>query len=101
MPNQLAEHLPSQDFDADCARNSDCQKKIYVLRITLANTIFFTLCGMLVFGIKSSKDPRAMVQNGLWPLKFILWLGILVPFPTTQSTTQHTTHPPDHRPFNP
>jgi hypothetical protein len=80
MPLELAKHLPLSDNCGivDGTTISECQKKTYVLRVTLANTIFFSLLGACLVGIKTSKEGRAMIQNGLWPVKFILWLGIQV-----------------------
>jgi hypothetical protein len=37
--------------------------------------------GILLFltlGIKNSRDPRAPLQNGFWPIKFLLWAGLIV-----------------------
>ena len=50
-----------------------------VYRICFVVAIFFALMAILMLGVKSSRDPRAPIQNGFWGIKFILiffgWVG--------------------------
>ena len=41
-------------------------------------TVFFTLMGIFMIGVKNSKDKRAAIQNGFWAVKVLLIGGITV-----------------------
>lgn len=46
----------------------DCESAVgylAVYRLCFALAMFFTLMGIIMLGVKSSKDPRAGIQNGL------------------------------------
>ncbi|XP_040044990.1 serine incorporator 2 [Gasterosteus aculeatus] len=49
-----------------------------VYRICFAMTCFFFLFVLLMILVRSSKDPRAAVQNGFWFFKLLLLIGITV-----------------------
>jgi len=49
-----------------------------VYRVCFALTCFFTLMAVLMIGVKTSKDPRAGIQNGFWGLKYMIVIGICV-----------------------
>lgn len=46
-----------------------------VYRIYFILTLFFVLMALMMIGVKSSKDPRAGIQNGFWGIKFLLVIG--------------------------
>jgi len=49
-----------------------------VYRICFIVTLFFLLMSLLMIGVKSSRDPRAPLQNGFWGIKFIILLGGII-----------------------
>ncbi|XP_022905266.2 probable serine incorporator isoform X2 [Onthophagus taurus] len=49
-----------------------------VYRIYFILTLFFVLMGIMMIGVKTSKDPRAGIQNGFWGLKYLLVIGGLI-----------------------
>ncbi|TWW79419.1 serine incorporator 2 [Takifugu flavidus] len=49
-----------------------------VYRMCFAMTCFFFLFCAIMIGVRSSKDPRAAVQNGFWFFKFLILIGITV-----------------------
>lgn len=49
-----------------------------VYRICFAMACFFFFFSVLMVRVRSSKDPRAAVQNGFWFFKFLLLIGIIV-----------------------
>lgn len=49
-----------------------------VYRIMFSLTVFFTLMGILMIGVKNSKDKRAGIQNGFWAVKALILAGITV-----------------------
>jgi len=49
-----------------------------VYRVCFAMTLFFTAMGFLTIGVKTSKDPRAGIQNGFWGLKYLILIGATV-----------------------
>ncbi|XP_037355864.1 serine incorporator 2 isoform X1 [Talpa occidentalis] len=49
-----------------------------VYRMCFAMTAFFFLFTMIMICVRSSRDPRAAIQNGFWLLKFLIFLGITV-----------------------
>lgn len=59
----------------------DCQSAVgymAVYRISFALVCFFVLMAIIMIGVKSSRDPRAPVQNGFWGLKFLIWIGVAI-----------------------
>ncbi|KAF4521473.1 hypothetical protein B566_EDAN001770 [Ephemera danica] len=56
----------------------DCSAAIgylAVYRICFALVCFFALMSVIMIGVKTSKDPRAGIQNGFWGIKFLLVIG--------------------------
>ncbi|XP_072465778.1 serine incorporator 2 [Notamacropus eugenii] len=49
-----------------------------VYRMCFALAAFFFLFTLLMICVKTSKDPRAAIQNGFWFFKFLVLLGITV-----------------------
>uniref|UniRef100_A0A0N4ZWX8 Serine incorporator 5 n=1 Tax=Parastrongyloides trichosuri TaxID=131310 RepID=A0A0N4ZWX8_PARTI len=49
-----------------------------VYRLCAALATFFGAFSVLMIGVKSSKDPRAAIQNGLWFFKYLIVIGIAV-----------------------
>uniref|UniRef100_A0A8C0B5X5 Serine incorporator 2 n=1 Tax=Buteo japonicus TaxID=224669 RepID=A0A8C0B5X5_9AVES len=49
-----------------------------VYRMGFAMAAFFFLFALLMVCVRSSKDPRAAVQNGFWFFKFLVLVGITV-----------------------
>lgn len=59
----------------------NCQDKIgyiAVYRLCFALTIFFVFMALIMIGVKSSRDPRAGIQNGFWGLKYLLVIGTAI-----------------------
>ena len=50
-----------------------------VYRICFIVTVFFLFMSLIMIGVRSSRDPRAGVQNGFWGFKYALiiagWVG--------------------------
>ncbi|XP_077990097.1 serine incorporator 1-like isoform X2 [Glandiceps talaboti] len=49
-----------------------------VYRICFGYACFFFLMMMIMIYVKSSKDPRAGIQNGFWGFKFLIIVAIIV-----------------------
>ncbi|XP_018556770.1 serine incorporator 2 [Lates calcarifer] len=49
-----------------------------VYRMCFAMACFFFLFSVIMIRVRSSKDPRAAVQNGFWFFKFLVLVGITV-----------------------
>ncbi|KAJ6663501.1 hypothetical protein lerEdw1_009580 [Lerista edwardsae] len=49
-----------------------------VYRMCFATAAFFFLFALMMICVRSSKDPRAMIQNGFWFFKFLILIGITV-----------------------
>ncbi|XP_055004088.1 serine incorporator 2-like isoform X2 [Boleophthalmus pectinirostris] len=49
-----------------------------VYRMCFAMTCFFFLFCAIMIRVRSSKDPRAALQNGFWFFKFLILVGITV-----------------------
>ena len=48
---------------------------LLIFRLCFIVTLFFLLFSLLMINVKSSKDPRAGMQNGFWAIKFLLIIG--------------------------
>ncbi|XP_063867705.1 serine incorporator 1-like isoform X3 [Scylla paramamosain] len=49
-----------------------------VYRLCFAMSLFFFVMALLMVGVKSSKDPRAAIQNGFWGIKYLILIGAIV-----------------------
>uniref|UniRef100_A0A8D0B7H6 Serine incorporator 2 n=1 Tax=Salvator merianae TaxID=96440 RepID=A0A8D0B7H6_SALMN len=49
-----------------------------VYRMCFATAAFFFLFALVMICVRSSKDPRAAIQNGFWFFKFLILIGITV-----------------------
>ncbi|XP_013193121.1 probable serine incorporator isoform X1 [Amyelois transitella] len=59
----------------------DCNQAVgylAVYRICFAACLFFVLMALITIGVKSSKDPRAGIQNGFWGIKYLLVIGGII-----------------------
>ncbi|ODV92625.1 hypothetical protein CANCADRAFT_21394 [Tortispora caseinolytica NRRL Y-17796] len=55
-----------------------CTGFVAVHRVNFALAVFHFLLALLLIGVRSSRDRRSVIQNGLWPLKVILWIAFVV-----------------------
>uniref|UniRef100_A0A8D8QAC4 Serine incorporator 1 n=2 Tax=Cacopsylla melanoneura TaxID=428564 RepID=A0A8D8QAC4_9HEMI len=61
--------------------NVDCQAVVgymAVYRICFGMAMFFLLMALMMIGVKSSRDNRAAIQNGMWGMKYVLVILIIV-----------------------
>ncbi|XP_068629155.1 probable serine incorporator isoform X2 [Battus philenor] len=59
----------------------DCDQAVgylAVYRICFATFLFFILMALIMLGVKSSKDPRAGIQNGFWGIKYLVVIGGII-----------------------
>ncbi|XP_032238402.1 uncharacterized protein LOC5513004 [Nematostella vectensis] len=49
-----------------------------VYRICLTMATFYILFAVVLYNVRTYADPRALIQNGLWVVKFGLFFGLLV-----------------------
>lgn len=49
-----------------------------VYRILFAMTMFFAVMSLITIGVKSSRDSRAILQNGLWGPKLLVLIGTII-----------------------
>jgi len=64
------------DLKIKCA---DAIGYLAVYRICFVVTLFFMMMALLMIGVKTSRDPRAGLQNGCWGIKYLVlvigWVG--------------------------
>ncbi|XP_005392529.1 PREDICTED: serine incorporator 3 [Chinchilla lanigera] len=66
---------------ADLKADKDCAVMVgfkAVYRINFALAMFFFAFCVLMFNVKTSKDPRAAIHNGFWFFKIAAIVGIMV-----------------------
>lgn len=63
------------DLKVDC---NNAVGYLAVYRICFAACLFFVLMALITIGVKSSKDPRAGIQNGFWGIKYLLVIGGII-----------------------
>jgi serine incorporator 1/3 len=71
------QNLSLNYFEFKCDGTA-CYGFTAVHRINFALGVFHFLLAMLLFGVKSSRDGRASIQNGFWGPKIIAWIGLIV-----------------------
>lgn len=72
-------HLPcdavTPDVDHSCAKRWG---QLGVFRVLFGSTVFFGVLALVMINVRSSRDPRAALQNGLWGPKLLLIAGLAV-----------------------
>ncbi|CAH0600283.1 unnamed protein product [Chrysodeixis includens] len=68
------QYIPGE-FKVDC---DQAVGYLAVYRICFAACLFFVLMALITIGVKSSKDPRAGIQNGFWGIKYLLVIGGII-----------------------
>lgn len=53
----------------------DAMGYLAVYRVCFVVTLFFLLLALVMIGVRSSRDPRAGLQNGFWGFKYLLIVG--------------------------
>ncbi|KAF4125311.1 Serine incorporator (Serinc) [Geosmithia morbida] len=71
------QHLTLDYVKIDCP-TGQCYGWLAVHRINFALGLFHLIFAGLLFGVTSSKNPRAAIQNGYWGPKIIAWLAFVV-----------------------
>ncbi|TPX43303.1 hypothetical protein SeMB42_g04766 [Synchytrium endobioticum] len=54
-----------------------CWNYLAVARISFGMALYHLLLSLILAGVSSSQDPRSKVQNGMWPIKFLLFSGTI------------------------
>lgn len=65
-------------INSTCVYVSTIYRYLAVYRICFAMVCFFALMAVLMVGAKSSKDPRAPIQNGFWGIKYAVVIAITI-----------------------
>lgn len=71
------EHLMLDYVKINCPTGT-CYGWTAVHRINFALGLFHIVFAGLLFGVTSSKQPRAAIQNGYWGPKIIAWIALIV-----------------------
>ena len=71
------EHLTLDYMSISC-QGKQCYGFVAVQRVNFALGLFHFILGILLIGVKSSRDGRAALQNGYWGPKLILWMVFVV-----------------------
>jgi hypothetical protein len=74
----LENSLSGVPFCSSAINCKDVVGYLAVYRVCFAVTIFFTAMAALMIGVKTSKDPRAGLQNGFWAIKYLILIGITI-----------------------
>ncbi|KAF7393949.1 hypothetical protein HZH68_010768 [Vespula germanica] len=59
----------------------DCESSVgylAVYRICFILALYFFMMSMIMIRVRSSKDPRAPIQNGFWAIKYLLIIGGII-----------------------
>lgn len=71
------EHLTLDYMKIKCM-GGECYGFVAVQRVNFALGLFHLILAGLLVGVHSSRNPRAGIQNGYWPAKIAVWLGLIV-----------------------
>ncbi|PGH18343.1 hypothetical protein AJ80_04521 [Polytolypa hystricis UAMH7299] len=71
------EHLTFDFLPISCD-GEKCHGWVAVHRINFALGLFHIVLALLLLGVRSTKNPRAGIQNGYWGPKIIIWLSLVV-----------------------
>jgi hypothetical protein len=71
------QHVMLDYVKIDCP-TGQCYGILAVHRINFALGLFHLILAGLLYGVTSSKNPRAAIQNGYWGPKVIAWIAFIV-----------------------
>jgi hypothetical protein len=71
------QHLALDYVKINCP-TGQCYGWLAAHRINFALGLLHLIFAGLLFGVQSSKSPRAAIQNGYWGPKIIAWLALIV-----------------------
>ncbi|KAF5016828.1 hypothetical protein F66182_11364, partial [Fusarium sp. NRRL 66182] len=71
------EHLTMDYMKIRCD-GKECHGWVAVHRINFGLGLFHLLLSLLLLGVRTSKDGRAVLQNGFWGPKILVWIGFVV-----------------------
>ncbi|KAL7915602.1 serine incorporator domain-containing protein [Trichoderma velutinum] len=71
------QHLALDYVKINCP-TGQCYGWLAAHRINFALGLLHLIFAGLLFGVRSSKNPRAAIQNGYWGPKIIAWLALIV-----------------------
>jgi len=55
-----------------------CIGSLAAIRVAFALALFHLILAVVMIGVRSSKDPRSVIQDGWWGLKLILIIGFII-----------------------
>ncbi|KAE8355275.1 serine incorporator-domain-containing protein [Aspergillus coremiiformis] len=71
------QHLTLDYMEIRCD-DKECHGWVAVHRINFGLGLFHLILAIFLLGVRSSKDGRAVLQNGFWGPKIILWIALVV-----------------------
>ncbi|KAE8376468.1 serine incorporator/TMS membrane protein [Aspergillus bertholletiae] len=71
------QHLTLDYMEITCD-GKECHGWVAVHRINFGLGLFHLVLAVFLLGVRSSKDGRAVLQNGFWGPKIILWVAFVV-----------------------
>ncbi|XP_011062433.1 PREDICTED: probable serine incorporator isoform X2 [Acromyrmex echinatior] len=72
--NSSSNYVPSE-VSLDC---ESAVGYLAVYRICFILSLYFFLMSVIMIRVKSSRDPRAPIQNGFWAIKYLLIIGGII-----------------------
>ncbi|KAF7173637.1 hypothetical protein CNMCM5623_005881 [Aspergillus felis] len=71
------EHMTLDYMEIRCD-GKECHGWVAVHRINFGLGLFHLILAFMLLGVKSSRNGRAVLQNGFWGPKIILWIALVV-----------------------
>jgi len=62
----------------ECPPGITCEGALAVYRITFGLAAYHILLGLITIGVSSGSDWRVQIQDGWWPVKFLVLLGLTI-----------------------
>jgi len=73
--DKILEWIPLLQKSCD---EADCFGVLGIYRVSFTLAMFHLALGLITIGVRSKGDVRVSIQDGWWPVKFILFAGVLV-----------------------
>ena len=71
------QHMTLDYMEIRCD-GKECYGWVAVHRINFGLGLFHLILAFMLLGVRTSKDGRAVLQNGFWGPKIVLWLALVV-----------------------
>ena len=74
----FGDHLNLKVFNSSICDGASCLNHVSIFKLSLGMILYHAFLCLCLLGVSSSDNGRAFIQDGIWPIKAIIWIGTIV-----------------------